>query len=176
MPSPIGHTLAGLSGYLLLRYQVSQPKRIWLCLSSIAIANLPDIDFLPGLLQGQPWLYHRQATHSFCLALLFSWLLTWWAKPTGLPRRLIRLWSAGLYCSHIVLDLLVIDRKPPAGVQALWPFSNNYVLAPISFIPGLQAQSPVWNGQNLWAVSCEILLLLPIVWLIDHVVEQPAPD
>lgn len=46
MPSPVGHTLAGLCGFILARKRLSTDRETWLFLGSIFIANMPDLDLL----------------------------------------------------------------------------------------------------------------------------------
>jgi inner membrane protein len=159
MPSPIGHTIAGLCGVMLVPQTLSLGERRWLLLASVAIANLPDIDILPGLLLGDPRAFHRQGSHSLTAALAvgglvallgsvlkvdFSWAKRRKNQPSQpvLNYALVKywklnpirwgVWAAALYASHIVLDMLVADPSPPRGIQLLWPLSETYFSFPIS--------------------------------------------
>ena len=68
MPSPIGHTLAGCAVALaLIPPGMPQAWEAWaVCLIS---ANLPDTDFIPGLLVGNPRAIHRGPSHTIIAAL-----------------------------------------------------------------------------------------------------------
>jgi hypothetical protein len=56
MPLPIAHSAAGLAGYLAFekRDLKSHPKQELLLGLCLFLANLPDLDFIPGLLIGEP--------------------------------------------------------------------------------------------------------------------------
>ena len=71
MPLPIGHALAGIAFFQ------TRPglffKNKWLdAVFFVFLANLPDADFLPGLLLGFPNLYHHGIFHSLGAALAVS--------------------------------------------------------------------------------------------------------
>lgn len=72
MATPIGHALAGYSVYLVSQagYDTRQRGKYELVLLSIFMAVAPDLDFIPGLLQGTPNLYHQGISHSLGLALV----------------------------------------------------------------------------------------------------------
>ena len=58
----LSHTAAGY-----LAYEVIRPAgghRPALLAAAVALANGPDLDFLPGLLLGHPMAYHRGVTHT----------------------------------------------------------------------------------------------------------------
>lgn len=182
MPLPVGHTLAGYGGYVLLNHTPWPQwqkfrERFW---GSILLANLPDIDFLPGIVMGQPTLFHRQATHSLTLAILVGLVGYWLAPRLRLRRATAVLWTAGLYMSHILLDMLVADKTPPGGVQVLWPLSQNYWISPFTPFPGLDSLDSnasllrsLVSGQCLFVVLCEAALLAPwvlgaIAWVRDR--------
>lgn len=118
MPSPIGHTLAGCAVALaLIPAGVPHAWEAWaLCLMS---ANLPDSDFIPGLLVGNPRAVHRGPSHSimaaFIVAGLGASLVRWLAIPWLIRAELIFL----AYGSHVGLDYLT----PGRGMLLGWPFS-----------------------------------------------------
>src|SRR5512145_3397672 len=124
MPSPIGHSLAGLCGYMLVRQGVAPVRQRWLVVAgAIAIANLPDLDVLPALVCGGGSA-HRQWSHSLMAALAFGGLTAIVAKRLGSSAVHWGTWGGLLYFSHIVLDMLLDDPSLPRGVQLLWPFSG----------------------------------------------------
>jgi len=68
MPLPIGHALAGVV-LQQVRPGFFFTNRWRDALFFMLLANLPDADFLPGLLCGRPNLYHHGAFHSLGAAL-----------------------------------------------------------------------------------------------------------
>ena len=68
--------------------------------------------------------------------------------------------------SHIVLDWLSNDTRPPVGVMALWPFTSDYYKAAIEIFPPVSRR---WGDRrfwshNVWAAFVELALLGPIAW------------
>jgi hypothetical protein len=66
--------------------------------------------------------------------------------------------------SHILLDWLSNDTRPPIGVMALWPFTRDYYKAGIEIFPPVSRR--YWESRfwiyNLWALVVELAVLLPI--------------
>jgi inner membrane protein len=137
-------------------------------------ANAPDLDFIPGFLMGAPDRYHHGISHSLGAAVLFASIFSLF-----LP--LLKYHATGryfaialsLYCSHIVLDYFSIDNSPPYGQPIFWPFTTAYYIAPITFLPDVKRISSSTLGfitslfslHNLFAMTVEVLLLLPITLL-----------
>jgi hypothetical protein len=78
VPSPIAHSLIGLAiGVAALRPR-GKPARVTLrtralpLLGFAALANAPDLDFVPGLLAGDLNRYHHGPSHSMLWALGFA--------------------------------------------------------------------------------------------------------
>jgi membrane-bound metal-dependent hydrolase YbcI (DUF457 family) len=135
MPLPAGHALAGIG------LQRAWPglffRKGWHdALFCMLLANLPDADFLPGLLMGRPNLYHHGAFHSLGAALAVALLVAGMARLAGrraepAPRRA---WQPAavaflILSSHLLLDCFTIDQVPPFGLPLLWPVSGRYVIA-----------------------------------------------
>jgi inner membrane protein len=120
MPSQIGHGLAGACGYILIRQRVSRQHRPWLFIGSILIANLADVDLLFGIFTGDYGRFHGGPTHSlsavFAVGLVTGLLTSRWSRKGALWG----IWAAGVYLSHVLLDLL------GGKVQLFWPFSTIY--------------------------------------------------
>lgn len=173
MPSPVGHTLAGLCGFILGRQHVAPHQRLQLLLASVAIANLPDIDILPGLLlAGDPRVFHRQGMHSLIVAALIGGLVALLVRRWKLPRIRWGIWAVGLYASHILLDMLTSDSRPPFGVQAFWPFSQAYFISPVSlfggfdyFDPELSVIKTILSVHNFVTVLTEMVVIIPLAGL-----------
>ena len=169
MSSPIGHSLVGLAVYGFQGRPLARPDYEQMFVF-IVIANLPDVDFLPGLIAGTPNLYHHGASHSLGAALIVaSGLagLAYIAKKSYPLRNFVLFW--GLYMSHVLVDFLCHDGRPPAGVPLLWPFTNAYFTLPI--LPPIrhaaldhatigQVLRDIVSTHNLYAVFLEILLAL----------------
>lgn len=168
MPSPIGHTLAGCAvAFALIPSGTPQAGEAWaLCLIS---ANLPDVDFIPGLLVGNPRAFHRGPSHSVTAALvaavLGASLLTWSSVPWLTRAGLIFL----AYVSHLALDYFT----PGRGVLLAWPLSHQRYRATrpwfLSVSPE-KAYEAFRDGRGrrhlLRAIGREILLISPSVVLV----------
>jgi membrane-bound metal-dependent hydrolase YbcI (DUF457 family) len=171
MPSPIGHTLAGLTVGWLADRQAVQPRPAganWtararasftpLVLWCGAIAALPDADLLVPH-------FHRTVTHSIVVTFL---ILIIAAGVTGKVTRSVALRIgvalAAAHATHLLLDWLGTDRNPPAGLQMFWPFDDRFYISNWDIFP------PVARGRislrmiaiNANAALWEIVLMLPV--------------
>jgi len=175
--TPIGHALAG---YMV--YSVNTEKRadkwalLWVCL---LLAVAPDLDFLPGLLLGQPDLYHQGISHSLGLAavIAFAAALVYRRSQGILGANWVRFFAA--YTSHLVIDMLGPDRRPPYGIPLFWPVSDEYYLAPFSLFPGvrhgggtsttaLKWITALFNPYNFEAIAIEVAVMLVIIGLVQY--------
>jgi len=130
-----------------------------------AIAIAPDVDLLVGT--------HRGASHSVGAAVLagvaaaVSWAV--FARPP-LRRDALRagIAAALAWGSHVLLDWLSNDTRPPIGIMALWPFTHDYYKASIEIFPPVSRR--YWESRfwlyNLRAVVAELLILGPLAWLV----------
>lgn len=85
MSSPVGHSVVGVaigilyflnpSGRWAPFWREIREKWVWL-LAAALLANLPDIDYVPGILAGEFNLYHHGVTHTLGWIALVS-LLIW---------------------------------------------------------------------------------------------------
>lgn len=177
MATPIGHALAGYAAYYL--NAGIQPERrrtlFWWCLG-MAIA--PDLDFIPGILQGQPNLYHQGISHSVGMAFAASLIvaIVFFRKRSS--------WTAWrflflAYLSHLAIDFFGPDGRPPYGQPLFWPLSDEYYLAPVPVFWGVthaktvSATSGEWitavmNIRNLVAIVVEVVVLAPLVLLVRY--------
>lgn len=177
MATPIGHSLAGYAVYCCL---ASKRKRHavlpWLC---IALANAPDLDFVPGILQGAPVVYHQGVSHS----LVFSAVI---GASVALIAARIGKWQLSFseafvlffasYASHLLLDFFGPDGRLPYGIPLYWPFSDEHFISPITLFPGTRHASSVsasvtdWIAgvmsiHNLRSVIFESVLIAPFIFL-----------
>jgi len=171
MPSPVGHALGGIAaGWRLMP---SQARRSAALLAAIAIA--PDVDLLVGT--------HRGASHSVGAAVLaglaaaVSWAVFARAplppspgrRRTGGPDALrVGIAAALAWGSHVLLDWLSNDTRPPIGIMAFWPFTHDYYKASIEIFPPVSRR--YWESRfwlyNLRALVAELLILGPLAWLV----------
>jgi inner membrane protein len=175
MATPVGHGLAGLSLFLLAIQSFRGRRRATLLLLVVVFALLPDFDFIPGILIGQPAAYHHGISHSLgagiVAALLGAWIARrWWPAQTGLV--FLLLFAA--YSSHLLFDFFGTDSRPPYGIPLFWPLSSAPYLSPIPLFTGvrhvrstegllLEWIEGVISWHNVLSVGREVLLLLPLV-------------
>jgi inner membrane protein len=120
-----------------------------------AIAVAPDLDLLVGT--------HRGASHSVGAALIAgaaAWIVLRsprWAAAAALA------WG-----SHVLLDWLSNDTRPPIGIRALWPVSREYYKSAIEIFPPVSRR--YWEARfwvyNLRAVAAELILLGPVAAVV----------
>lgn len=144
------------------------------------LAISPDLDFLPGLLQGQPALYHQGISHSLGFAVSVS-LFTALLYARG--RAVMPL--SGLfflaYASHLFMDILGEDIRPPYGIPLFWPLSEQYYLAPLQIFRGVRhvggasgsGTTAEWMKNvvdlyNLGTITIELGVLLPLILLTEY--------
>jgi hypothetical protein len=140
------------------------------------MAIAPDFDFIPGILQGQPNLYHQGISHSLGLGLFITFGIALIIRGGHFWTNWTVLFFA--YASHLALDFFAPDGRPPYGQPLLWPIRNQYYLASPSLqilwgvrhAAATSAHTGVWlrsilNLQNLNAIAIEVLVVLPFVLL-----------
>jgi len=172
MPLPIGHTLTGIAFF------ESSPglffKNRWAdAFFFIFLANLPDIDFLPGLILGFPNLYHHGIFHSLGAALAVAAALGW-----IFSQKKQHFWGFSaitffIFYSHLLLDFFSKDFTAPYGLPLFWPFSNNYFIATHPVFLNITRSnrsanffSSLLSRHNLEAALREIILLGGLVLLV----------
>jgi inner membrane protein len=171
MPLPIGHALTGIA------FIQARPglffKNKWVdAFFFIFLANLPDADFLPGLMLGSPNLYHHGIFHSLGAALAIAGLsgLFFFFKKQPFWKRFFMVFL--IFYSHLLLDFFTWDFAAPYGLPLFWPFSTKYFIAAhpifinitrsahsVNFFPSL------FSRHNLEAAMREIMLLGGLVIL-----------
>ena len=128
MASPVSHSLVGFA--LGLAIQPNQGRMSWAWLIFVTFAaNAPDFDFLPGFAVGDPNRFHQGGSHSFVSAVLFGLMCGLVAWMIRRPILLMGTTGGSLYLSHLVVDLLTRDRRPPMGLPLLWPVSQEYFVS-----------------------------------------------
>ena len=177
MATPIGHALAGYAVYVGGSSSQSRTSILfWFCL---LMAIAPDFDFIPGILQGQPNLYHQGVSHSLGAGLFVSFAA---ALIIG-KREFWKSWTVLFlaYASHLALDFFAPDGRPPYGQPLLWPLHSQYyhAPAPLQILWGVRhagltsAHTSDWlrsimHWQNIGAIAIEAVVILPFVVLARY--------
>ncbi|MFH0908873.1 MAG: metal-dependent hydrolase [bacterium] len=174
MPSPVGHSLIGLAigaGYLLPRQPArdlvkSSRAMRWSLLGAAALANVSDLDYLPGMVSGDLNAYHHLYTHTIgwvVLVAVATWLVRRWFC-SGAGWRVFAFVFA-LLASHLVADWFTADGRLPYGIMALWPFSNDFTMAPWPVFMRLYKRewSEFLQWHNALAVGWEVLVCAPMI-------------
>lgn len=166
MPTPVAHTLAGACVATLAARRLTAARALPVVAATLFAANLPDVDFLT-LASGREdlgLLLHQGVFHSVgfvaAATLPLAWLLR---RRVGLARAWLLLAAAGL--THLLLDLAVVDRKPPVGFPFLWPLTPERFHSPITLFPGID-RADVFSLGNLHELLAELawsFLALPLL-------------
>ena len=190
MPSPVGHGIMGWAVYRASRREGVRPAPgpAWLLFCLLA-ANAPDLDFVPGLIVGDPNRYHHGMFHSvgFMLALGLVLAVTGGRRLAGGTVRFLALFCA-LYGSHLLLDYFTYDGRAPFGIPLLWPFSREHFVAAWPLFGGIRHQVPgtdvgaflasALSWHNLDRVVGEVLIVGPVALLAEWILRlrtKPSP-
>ena len=173
MPTPVGHTMIGVAlgcGAFMPRGKLKAGfKALWEQRAAffviLLMANLPDIDYLPGVLMGEINAFHHWYTHTLGWVVAVAaatWLL--WRRANRLGWAMFVLVLAAL-ASHLVADLFSADSRPPYGIMALWPLTDQFYISPHSIFWGLRKTTwhDVFQWYNVQAALYELLVLSPAV-------------
>jgi inner membrane protein len=171
-------------GYLIYRTSGAVPSHSrWSTLALYLLgANAADLDFIPGMLVGEPGRYHHGPSHSLGFAILFGLVVSLailFLRLGDVIRKSIIFLL--LYFSHVILDYFSTDTSLPYGVPLLWPLSAGYYIAPFAFLPdvqrapssGMEFIASVFSLHNLWAVTVESLMFIPLFFML--LVWNPRP-
>ena len=129
MSTPLGHACCGvLVGTLAAwpRPLMRTPLRDAALFALFAQA--PDLDFIPGIMIGEPAAFHHGISHSLGFAFLAGLVMSWVGYLRGGKTGALR-WGVALglvYLFQVLLDAVGLDTKPPVGVPLLWPFTGAY--------------------------------------------------
>ena len=131
----------------------------------VLMANLPDIDYIPGVLMGQINAFHHWYTHTLgwiASVAAASWLL--WRKTDRVGWSSFVVLFAAL-TSHLIADMYSGDGNPPYGIMALWPFTDSFYISPTSVFWSLRKAT--WNDVFQWynvrAALYEAVVILPVI-------------
>jgi inner membrane protein len=167
MPSPIGHSLAGLAiGLAIEPVLPASATTTTRHLSKFAlmgalVAAMPDADLVYSQI-------HRGVSHSIgasILLMIIAGVVTGWVTGRVQWRWVILVGAA--HASHILLDWMAMDRYPPAGLEALWPFSRKFYISGWDVFPPTERRvylpGAVWT--NMRALVAEVAIMGPIAVL-----------
>lgn len=165
MATPVGHYLIGLSIARTAARDDGRRSAPWLA----AVACLPDLDVVPGLIVGNLGEFHTGVSHSLVTAALFAvaggLLLATWGRSKQ-PIYLVCVLFA-LYASHLVLDFFTGGAGLPRGVPFFWPWPGEDFRSSWALLPKvLHTSGPLIGAHNLLLVFREVLLFLPLVGLV----------
>ena len=171
MPSPIGHSLLALAICGMKAPPTLRAPWWWMLILIAAVA--PDLDFLPGIIIGEPNRFHQGPTHSISGAFCFAaglWVLI---KPVRIREATILFF---VYLSHLIADMLAEDLGAPYGILLLWPFSDQYFLSPVSLFSNFShgghgdgltgVLGDILSTHNLWTIALEVIIVGPLLALV----------
>jgi len=179
MPLPIAHSAAGLAGYFAFKKRSSDSppiQELFLLGLCLFLANLPDLDFIPGFLCGEIGRFHHGPSHSLVVglvgALIFYQFACYWL--TGISKKRIFGCCLVSLLSHPILDYFSADTSDPFGVPLFWPFNAEYYMSPVSLFRDVQRNqdtlgtffSTIINTNNAWGIVVESLFSGTILFAI----------
>lgn len=171
MCTPVGHSLFGVflwSVFILparqsLNYLWRWSRGQWDGLVlAVLMANLCDLDYLPGLLTGDLNAWHYTFTHSIGWVVLAGagTSLIWKGLQPAVSGRTIVLIFAAL-ASHLLLDWFTASGNTHRGLMAGWPFSLQRTTSPVSIFPRVAKDTlgDLWQWRNLVPVLVDLAVM-----------------
>ncbi len=149
--------------------QSAKARFNWALIALLVVSgNAADLDFGPGFLIGDINRWHHTASHSLLACLIWGlavWVLCRWLCRTKLDLDTtaaanrqafwIAVSASVAYASHLLLDWLTQDTRPPLGIPLLWPI-DLYSLSDWTPLGGVRHGVP---GDTVWVVLGEIFSL-----------------
>ena len=164
MPTPVAHSLAGACVAVLVSRRLPAARALPVVAAILFAANLPDVDYL-ALVRGREAMarFHQGPLHSIAFVAAAT------VPLALLLRRRLRLslaWPllAGAGLTHLLLDLIGVDRQPPIGFPILWPFTETLFHSPVEIFPGIDRQV-VFSARNLRELLVELAWGVPALLL-----------
>jgi hypothetical protein len=158
-------------GYIIYRAATPVQGHRWQHLALyLFAANAPDLDFLPGLLMGDPAAFHQGVSHSLAFAVLFGALVFVFlrcCRQKKIARRAALLGTLA-YGFHVVLDAVNVNNAVPI----IWPLSNVKFGINLNLFGHFhhdRLENGIWSvlrWDNLPAVMRELTILgIPVLLL-----------
>jgi len=173
MPTPVGHFTAGAGIVALAARRVPASRALPVAAAVLFAANLPDLDYL-AVVGGRAALerFHQGPLHSlgFVAAAALALALPLRRRLSLAPAWLL-LAAAGL--THLLLDLAVVDYKPPVGIPLFWPLSSERFHSPVEVFPGID-RVHLFSMRNLRELLVELALGLPVLLLALRAARRAA--
>ncbi|NQT84971.1 metal-dependent hydrolase [bacterium] len=171
MPTPIGHSLAGAIIYALSTKGKDLLKSWkWLAVC-VLFAALADIDFVPALFGRLDIAnhIHRHMTHTLLFAVIVSGGAFGVLKALRNPRSLR--YSAVIFlclASHVFLDMVGKDFRPPIGVPFLWPFVRRSFKIPVDIFLNLHKDTygEIFSLYNVGVLAREVIIFGSILLIL----------
>ena len=170
MPSPVGHILFAfaISGVPKPRDVLTQWWPVLVLLAAIA----PDLDFLPGIVIGDPNRFHHGPTHSIAAAVVFTLAIALMFRSLSKTQILVLFL---VYAGHVLIDTPAKDLGAPFGRALFWPFDSHNGISPVTrfsnFSRGTRNEGlggvirDIFSVRTLWTVAIEMAILGPLLWL-----------
>lgn len=147
MPTSVAHSIAGYAA-LDARNPTRPLRRPLFWFLVLVVANAPDLDFVPGLLVGEPGAFHRGASHSLGAALVAGIVLAplFGRSASGLRRGFVVVFL--VYASHALLDVVGTAPMNVRGVPILWPLSGERYLFRVPLLSSFEALRSFERGSE----------------------------
>lgn len=168
MSAPTSHILAGVAYYAATTPSFA-PRRDWKFLVGLSVLSiLPDLDFLPVFFIGfeNANNLHHTYSHTVLFAVIVSLVIgtLLWRLRGGLWTK--RVGMIGIIMgSHLLIDYLTKDTRPPIGTKLLWPFSDALFNSPISIFQGVAKKNlaSVISWYNVMSMSVDVVVVGTII-------------
>jgi membrane-bound metal-dependent hydrolase YbcI (DUF457 family) len=177
MCTPVGHSLCGVLIWTMLAlparrtlgYLWRWARRQWEgLLLAVLMANLCDLDYLPGLFFGELNAWHHMYTHSIGWVVLagVGTCLVWKGLEPATEDKCLLIVALALL-SHLALDWLTRDGGPPFGILLGWPFSLERTVSPIPLFPAVSKPSfaEIWRASNGVPFLFDLVFFLVLIAL-----------
>ncbi|HXV59826.1 MAG TPA: metal-dependent hydrolase [Vicinamibacteria bacterium] len=168
MPTPAAHALTGASIYF-----VALLNNRTVFLAALVAACLPDVDFGISFLTGVN--YHHYFTHSLGATAIFTAAV--FVTTQNVRETLV---LGGAYLSHVLLDMLAVDKVAPYGVELFWPVSDRFFISPILVFDDVRRGTLgiLLSAHNGLAAAREVAIVGPIAlglaWLTRSSRKNPS--
>ena len=178
LPSPVGHSLAGLTIAHLLAPKSAPVRVSWYAFAVVA-ANAPDFDFVGGLAVGAINAFHGGIAHSFGAAFAVAGLTALALRGAPATRWRASAAALALYASHILLDMACNQSPENQGMPVLWPVTTDRMLFEWRPLWGIlhggtyggvrHFLAELFSVHNLMAIGIELAVFLPLLGLALYV-------
>ncbi|MBK8900828.1 MAG: metal-dependent hydrolase [Anaerolineaceae bacterium] len=178
MPSPIAHAAMGYAIYRVVASKKPEKKqpRIGrfprLLIYTLAVSQLPDLDFVPGfLLPGEFDQFHNTITNSLIVGLGIALMI-------GLGARIWQrndfwfMFMVALVCyqTHVIMDFFTVGR----GVMLFWPLTPERFEPMFKLFYGLHRSDGWLSIRHIWTLVTELGFVLFLNLVVHTAVSRQA--